>query len=224
MIYDLKHPPLFGPLQPFGPIRSMSVLLNLLQFYSVLFCPLQSYSVYFSNIRSTLVIFSPLFPFWSIQSTLVLFSLLGSIQSKMVFFGPFCPLQSYSVHYGLFNLVHNYSIVSIWSLAFQCYVNLVHIVKVVKIGILYKIVEDWWDRGLLDGIFFFFLKNKSKKHIDSGFMLNNLILYTFIHLKKKKTKIYINIMPYLYHELPRDFRGYCYISILYTNETNIFEF
>ena len=81
---------------------------------------------------------------------------------------------------------------SIWSLTFWCCVNLVHIVKVVKIKILYKIVKDWWDRGLLDGKFFFFLflKNKSKKHIDSGFMLNNLILYTFIHknFKKKKEK------------------------------------
>ena len=42
-------------------------------------------------------------------------------------------------------------------------------------------------------------------------MLNNLIKYEFIH---KKTKIYINMMPYLYHELSHDLCGYDYTYTL----------
>ena len=137
MIYDLKHPPIFGPLWScsihfhpiksiqsyqvhIGPIRfTLAVLSPLLCILStlVLFGPLWLYWVHsilsgsLRSILSTLVLFSPL---WSylvhiapIRSTLFIFSQLWSYLVHSIHLGSIC---SYSVHLGPAWSIYSYSV------------------------------------------------------------------------------------------------------------------
>ena len=128
MLYDLKYPPLFGPIRSnlvlfssirYGPIWSTSIqfgplcplqscLVHEVHFGRsrstlVLFSPLQSYSVQFRPIQSTLVLLGPFFHFGLIRFTLVLFYPFGPLRSilyTLVLFSSHWSHLSYSVHFG----------------------------------------------------------------------------------------------------------------------------
>ena len=126
MIYDLKHPPIFGPLWScsihfhpiksiqsyqvhIGPIRfTLAVLGPLLCILSTLvllgsFNPIRFTSVHSIHLGSICSYSVHLGPFILIRSILVIFvhfGPFGHIRSTLFLFGP---LQSYSVLFGSFN-------------------------------------------------------------------------------------------------------------------------